>query len=388
MKTAQRVVNLKTSLTRTLFNQAKNYNDVIDLTLGDPDLSTPEIIKEAAIDSIKNDRTKYSANAGLLSARQAIASHVKKVWNINYSPEDNITLTVGGMEGLFLSLFSTIDIGDEVIVFAPYYPNYIEMIKSCGGVPVIYDCYDPNSGIKIIKKDLLQKVTSKTTSIIINNPGNPTGAVFDKKDLKVIAEIAEEFDLLIISDEVYHSLIYDGKTHNSILTIISAQNRTILIDSLSKEFCMTGYRIGYACGPAFIIKKMVNLQENIAACAPLPSQYALLRAYSETPDTNYIIKEFELRRNILFNELAKCPKIKCILPNSTFYMFVNISATGYDSYTFAEKLLSKKHVAVVPGISYGENYDNYIRIAFTKQQSILKTAATEIVKFIGENNVL
>lgn len=381
MKISQRAEEISPSLTRQLFNMAKNYNDVIDLTLGDPDVNTSDEIKKSACDAINSDKTKYSANAGLLQARQAVCKRIKNAWNVNSTPE-NIILTVGGMEALYLSLLSIIDPGDEVIIFAPYYVNYFQMIKMCGGTPVVIDSYS-DGGFSIDEKTLKDKLSSKTVALIINSPNNPAGYAIKKEYLELIYRIAKENDLYIISDEVYRTLLYDDVEHESVVSNEDKADRVILIDSLSKEYSMTGYRAGFAYANEEIIKAMTKLQENVAACVSLPSQYAMLYAYENDIKLEYIKDEFEKRRNFLFEKLSVSDKLSIIKPQGTFYMFVNIDKTGLKSEEFALKLLEKEHIAVVPGLSYGENYDGYIRIAFTKDVSILNKAVERIFSFLG-----
>ncbi|MBQ9071358.1 MAG: pyridoxal phosphate-dependent aminotransferase [Clostridia bacterium] len=383
MKISKRANAIHPSLARDLFNKAKEYNDVIDLTLGDPDFDTPTPLKNAACKAINENLTHYSCNAGLLEARIAVSKNIKKYWKIDADPTNEVMLTVGGMEALYLALFSLIDSGDEVIVFAPYYVNYVQMIRSCDGIPVIIDAYSENYGFQLNERKLREAITNKTVAIVLNSPCNPTGAIISKEDLHTIAKIADEKELVIISDEVYHTLIFDNEKHESVLTFPEAKNRTVLIDSMSKEFCMTGWRIGYAYAPSVLIQSMVKVQENIAACAPLPSQYALIEAYTNDDIQTNFAEDFQSRRDYLYDRISSINGLICKKPQSTFYLFINISSTNMSSLDFAHKLLDTQHVAVVPGITYGDGYSNYIRIAFTKDISILKIACDRIEKFIS-----
>lgn len=378
MKISDRAKLIQPSLTRKLFNMAKEYDDVIDLTLGDPDLAPPVEVCDAAYEAMKSNKMHYSANAGLLDTRNAISDRVYDVWGVKCNPTENLIVTVGGMEALYLTMLSMVNPGDEVIVFAPYYVNYIQMIELCGGTPIIINSYDTEKGIVIDKQILENAVTDKTVAIIINSPNNPTGDIICKDMLEIIADTAEKHDLAIISDEVYRTLIYDGIQHESILQFENAKERTILIDSLSKEYSMTGWRIGYAYGPEEIISNMVKLQENVAACTTVSSQYALIEAYTNQLPNNYIRDEFQKRRNFLFKELSEIDKLIPTNPKGTFYMFIDISKTGMKSEQFAYDLLEKAHIAVVPGVAYGEMYDDYIRIAFTKKIDILKDAVKRL----------
>lgn len=386
MKISKRAQSVQPSLTRQLFNMAKNYDDVIDLTLGDPDLNTPERIKRAGCQAIMDNKTRYSANAGLAEARTAVAKHVNKVWGIECDPTKNLIVTVGGMEALFLSLACMVDEGDEVIIFAPYYVNYVQMVNICGGKPIIIDSYSAEQGMVIDEELVRRSITDRTVAVIINSPNNPTGSLLSREDLKKIADIAEEYELTVISDEVYRTLIFDGKQHESILQFPQAQGRTVLIDSLSKEFCMTGWRAGYAFAPEELVTNMVKMQENVAACASLPSQYAMIEAYSGAYEGNgETLKEFEKRCEFLYKGLCEIPGLQCVKPKGTFYLFLNIEKTGMDAYDFACRLLQEEHVAVVPGQAYGESYNKYVRIAFTKRIDVLDNAIKRIQKFVSEH---
>ena len=314
--------------------------------------------------------------------------HGQTIWNVENNADENIIITVGGMEALYLALQSIVDDGDEVIIFAPYYVNYYQMIQMCGGEPVIIDTYSIEDGLNISEEILEKSVTEKTTAIIINSPNNPTGGIVSKESLNAIFNIAEKYDLMIISDEVYRTLIYDDNKHESILQFKNAARRTILVDSLSKEFCMTGWRIGYALGPKEVISAMTKLQENVAACANVPAQYALITAYSKRDmESEAFCDKFSKRRDILCNALKDINGIKFRIPEGTFYLFVNISELGMTSEEFAYGLLTEEHVAVVPGKAYGDNYDGYIRIAFTKDTDSLISAAKKIKDFISRREI-
>ena len=383
MKISKMANAVEPSLTRKLFNKAKEYDDVIDLTLGDPDLVPPENIRSAACRAIMDGKTKYSANAGLPELRNAIADTMKREYSISVDPTAEIVVTVGGMEGLYLALSTIIDDGDEVIIPAPYYVNYVQMVKMCGGIPVIVDT-EEDSGFSVKPQDILAKITPKTVAIIVNTPCNPTGEVLSGTILDGIAKIAVEHNLVVIADEVYRTLIYVNKKHESIITRPGMKERTILIDSLSKRYSMTGYRLGFTVAPAELIVNMTKMQENLVACAPLPSQYAAIEAYGNNSDYHYIVDEFSKRRNYLADAINDMGIIYCRKPAATFYLFVNISKTGLKSEEFAYKLLESVQVAVVPGIAYGKKYDNYIRIAFTLEVPRLMKAVERIKKFLGE----
>lgn len=373
------------SMIRQLFNLAKTIDDVVDFTLGDPDVQPHENIKEAACRAIIDGKTRYSQNAGLLELREIISKRYKEKELLEYSPVSEIAITVGAMEGLYLTLLSLINPGDEVIIPAPYYVNYKQMVEMCGGTPVIVDPSDRKS-LLVNGDDIAKAITDKTKIILLNSPANPSGRILSDDTVKTIAEVAIRNDLIVISDEVYRKLIYDDQSYLSIATLKGMKNNVVVINSLSKEFCMTGYRIGYVLGPEDIIAAIVKLQENVAACAPLPSQYAAIEALGAKEDYSaHMIQTFTKRRDTLYRELKEAVGIRVIKPEATFYAMVDISDLGYESSVqFAYDLLEKAHVAVVPGVAYGEICKDFIRIAFTLDESKIIEGARRIVKFTKE----
>lgn len=383
MKISKLAGNLETSLTRQLFNMAKKYDDVIDLTLGDPDVPPLDAIKAAACESIIQGKLRYSANAGLITLREAVAKNYKRETGLNVDPAKNIAITVGGMEGLYLALQAIVDPGDEVIILAPYYVNYKQMISMCGGTPVIVETLESNRFVPIAE-DIEKMITDKTVAIIINTPCNPTGAVIPMESLMKIADVVKKHGIMVISDEVYCRLVYDeGEEHTSIATVDGMSERTIVIDSLSKRHAMTGYRVGYAVAHEDVITAMVKLQENIAACAPVSSQYAAIAALSECYDDSTLRDEFRRRRDYIYPAINNIEGMSCSMPHATFYLFVNVEKTGLNGLDFAYKLLEKEHVAVVPGVTYGDGYENYIRIAYTMKIDKLAQAVERMHRFVA-----
>ena len=365
---------------RQLFNMASRYDDVINLTLGDPDLIPQLSIREAGCKAIMEGKTRYSANAGISELRITYTDFINKKYKKDFLPDGNAIVTVGGMEALYLAMISSVDPGDEVIIFSPYYINYFQMIEMCGARPVVIETLEKNDFVPCLD-DIKKNISSKTKMIVINSPANPTGAVYPADTVEGILEIAKENQLLIISDEVYGSLVYDGAEHYSVLQSNIDYEDILLVDSCSKRFSMTGWRIGFAIGPSEWIGAMTKLQENVAACAPLPSQYAALRAFKEEPDMTEYLKVFERRRDILSRELSATDKLSFHIPKGTFYLFVNVGKTGMGGMDFALDLLKEKRVAVVPGVAYGDAFENYIRIAFTLEEETLIEAAKRIVEF-------
>lgn len=386
MKELSRVAtSIEPSLTRQLFNEAKKYSDVIDFTLGDPDVQTPEGIKLAGCDAIMAGKTRYSQNAGLLELRQIISRYAERKEHLNYNPQDEIIVSVGAMEAVFLALLSMINEGDEVVFPAPYYVNYKQMVEICHGIPVIVSDENGKDNLSCSISAIKSAVTPKTKAIILNTPSNPSGKIFDWDFIKGVAEIAKENDLYVITDEVYKCLVYgDIPRPKSISTIPDMKERTLYINSLSKEFCMTGWRIGYALGPSDIISAMTKLQENVAACAPLPSQYAAMEALRLDKDYSADMSAiFAKRRDVLVEEIKRSSILKPIIPDATFYMMVNIKETGMKSVDFAYSLLKHAHVAVVPGVTYGAICDDYIRIAFTLDEEYIREGVRRIVNYVN-----
>ena len=375
---------IKPSLTRTLFNMSKAYDDVIDFTLGDPDVPTHQKIKDAGCKAIQDGKTRYSQNAGLLELRNVISDYYIRKEGFEYDPISEIMVTVGAMEGLYLALLSITNPGDEYIIPAPYYVNYGQMVHMCGGVPVIVD-KPAEEPLSFRTEDIEAAITPKTKAIIINTPSNPSGKIIPWNKIEKLAELAKKHDLYVISDEVYKCLIYGENKFKSIVSIEGMRERTILTNSLSKEFCRTGWRIGYVLANKEIVANMTKLQENICACAPLPSQYAAIEALSSNEDYSANMKSiFSERRDALVSGINSIKGLSCTPPDATFYLMVDISKTGLKSFDFACKLLESVHVAVVPGVTYGQSCDNYVRIAFTKNVDVIKQGVERIATFMSQ----
>lgn len=385
MKKLSKAANcIQPSLTRKLFNMAKQYDDVIDFTLGDPDTPTPLGVKQAGCKAIMEGKTRYSQNAGLIELRRAISSYYENKENLSYNPENEIMVSVGAMEGLYLCLLAMIDEGDEIVIPAPYYINYKQMVMMCGGTPVIVE--DKSEQLSCSINAIKSAITNKSKAIVINTPCNPTGRVLNDDYLVEIAKIAQQNDLYVITDEVYKCLVYDGCSRPvSIATLPNMKERTIYINSLSKEFSMTGWRLGYVMANQELVAAMTKLQENVAACAPLPSQYAAIEALRIDKDYSAEMAEiFRKRRDVLVEEFSKIEGVTCETPHATFYAMINISQIGMKSEEFAYALLASQHVAVVPGKTYGNNCDDFVRIAFTLDEAKIKEGVRRIGKFVRE----
>ena len=370
------------SLTRCLFDKAKEYPNVIDLTLGDPDYPTPDHICEAGCRAIRDGKTKYTENAGLLELRTAIADKVKTDTGIVYDPEKNIIVTVGAMGALYLLIKSYINEGDEVIIPAPYWINYGQMVMMSGGKPVFVNS---NKEDFALTTDLLEEaITAKTRMMIINTPCNPTGEVYSRESLEAIAEIAIKNNILVVADEAYSCILFDDAKFISLIDIPGMKDHTVLVNSFSKRYSMTGWRVGYAVGDEDLISAMTRLQENVASCCPQPSQYAAIAALKGSQDSvTEMVMGYQRRRDILVEGINKINNLSCRKPQGTFYTFINISKTGMNSTEFAFDLLDKVQVAVVPGITYGEAGNDYVRIALTRSDDEIREAVSRIQNYMN-----
>lgn len=377
--TAERI---EPSMIRQLFNLAKTMDNVVDFTLGDPDVVPNKNIREAACDAILTGKTRYSQNAGLIELRQVISTRLNKTENLDYNPNGEIAVTVGAMEGLYLTLLSLLNEGDEVIIPAPYYVNYKQMVEMCHGVPVIVNPSNRDN-LVVSAEDITEAMTSRTKIILLNSPSNPSGKIIPPETIKKISKIVKANNLIAITDEVYKRLNYGAVPFLSIATLTGMKDNTVIVNSLSKEFCMTGYRVGYVAGPEDIVSAITKLQENVAACAPLPSQYAAIAALGSDEDySKDMVQIFTSRRNTLCATLEEAEGIRVLKPDATFYAMVDIRGLGYSSSVkFAYDLLEKAHVAVVPGVAYGKICEGFIRIAFTLDESKILEGAKRIVEF-------
>lgn len=381
MRLSNMLGSIEPQLARRLFDKAKAYSNVIDLTLGDPDFSTPESIKAAAVEALAADKTKYTANAGILELRQAISKDIEKRLGVAYDPNTEIVCTIGAMGALYLATICSLNPGDEMIVLAPHWPNYNNMVKMCHAVPVHVNIYG-RENLANMRKNILAAITPRTKALILNTPCNPTGQILEWEHLQVIADIAKEYDLTVFSDEVYHTILFEGE-HRSIIQIEGMKERTILIESLSKRYSMTGWRVGFAAAPASIIDYMVQLNEDVAACVPMFCQYGAVEAIQNGDEAAAQMCEgFRRRCEYMTDALNSMKGIRCESSKGTFYLFVDIRETGMTSEEFAYGLLEKEQVAVVPGNAFDACGEGYIRIACTVDVPVLEQAAARIRRFV------
>ncbi|MGV8050277.1 MAG: pyridoxal phosphate-dependent aminotransferase [Anaerolineaceae bacterium] len=358
---------------RAFFNKAKDYDNVISLGIGEPDFTTPSLVIESACKALCEGKTHYTANEGDLTARKAISDYLK-LFDLSYNPSGEIIITMGGMGALSTALFTILDPGDEVLIQDPQWLNYVSQVNFMQGIPVRIPVYE--SEAFSLKAESIEKALTKNSKVLmINSPNNPTGALIANKDLAEIADLAIKNDLLVISDEVYSELIYDGLQYRSIASFPGMKDHSIVINSLSKSFAMTGWRIGYAAGPSEIISKMTILQENLVACAPAAAQAALIDAFSHREEIEPMRNEYRERRDLIVDLVNNIPGLSCLKPQGAFYVFVNISKLNVSSREFAERLLKEYQVVVVPGSAFGDSGEGFIRLSYaTKREDLLEAA--------------
>jgi len=381
---SKRVGALKPSGIRKFFDIAATMKDVISLGIGEPDFTTPEPILQAGIRSLQAGETHYTSNWGKIELRQAIADNLKKLYGISYNPENEIIATVGVSEALYLTMVAVLDPSDEVIIPTPCFVSYQAEVLLAGGVPVEIPSKIENN-FQLDPDEIREAITPKTKVIFVGYPSNPTGAVAERETLLEVAKIAEQNDLLIISDEIYDRLVY-GFEHVCVPALgESIKRRTILLGGFSKDYAMTGWRIGYACGPAELIKGLVRVHQYTIMSAPTTAQDAALEAMkSGEKYVEEMVAEYDRRRKLLvsgFNRLG----LQTFEPRGAFYAFPNIQASGMDDETFAETLLKEEGVAVVPGNAFGPGGDGFVRACYATAYEKIEEALQRMERFMSRH---
>ncbi|MED3553066.1 aminotransferase [Cytobacillus praedii] len=371
---------LKPSGIRRFFDLAAGMKGVVSLGVGEPDFVTPWTVREAAILSIEQGYTSYSANAGLLELRKEIASYMQKQFNVTYSPSTEIIVTVGASQAIDIAMRTILDPGDEVIIIEPCFVSYSPMVEMADGVSVHVQALKEND-FKILPSQLEEVITEKTKAIMLCSPNNPTGSMLNKKELEDIAEIAVKYDLLVIADEIYAELVYDEE-YTSLALINGMRERTILISGFSKGFAMTGWRLGFVCAPEEITQAMLKIHQYAIMCAPTMAQFAAIEALKNgRSDVEEMVKSYRRRRNYIvqsFNDMG----LTCHLPGGAFYAFPSIESTGLSSEEFAERLLLEESVAVVPGNVFGASGEGHIRCSYATSMEQLQEAVKRMKRFI------
>ena len=377
---SDKVINIKPSGIRKFFDIVHEMQDAISLGVGEPDFDTPWFIRDEGIYSLERGKTFYTSNAGLKDLRTEISNYIKRTQGINYDPEKEIVVTVGGSEAIDIGLRAVINPEDEVIIPQPSYVSYEPCAVLADAKPVIIDLKAENE-FRLKPEELIESITDKTKVLILPYPNNPTGAIMEKEDLEKIAKIVIEKDLLVISDEIYSALTYKDK-HISIAAIEGMQERTILINGFSKSYAMTGWRLGYACGPKEIIKQMTKIHQFAIMCAPTTSQYAAVEALKKgDEEVEKMRQSYNQRRRFLINAFKEM-QLDCFEPYGAFYVFPCIKEFNMTSEEFATKLLMEEKVAVVPGTAFGDCGEGYLRISYAYSLDNLKMAIERIKHFV------
>lgn len=382
MKSLSKVVqHYPASGIRKMFELAAQYEDVISLTVGEPVFDTPAAVKTAAKQALDDNKTHYVTNAGIAPLRRAIAAKYQHQLSFPCT-EDHVMVAFGGMEAIFLALVSVLDPGDEILIPDPGYPNYAGQIQLLGGVPVRVPIYEKHH-FCLQAEDLEAAITSKTKAMILNSPSNPLGSVIPCEGMKAIAEVVKRHDLFVISDEVYEALVFEGHTHQSLATFDEIRENILIVNSFSKTYAMTGWRIGYVVGDPRIISNMPKLQEGIASCLPEFIQSAAEAALFLPEDVIQPMRNhYQRNRDLVMEELRTLPGFSCHPIAGTFYAFVNIKAFGKSSQDFAEDLVRHARVLTVPGSAFGPMGEGYLRIVFAGAEDTLKEAFRRIRAYI------
>lgn len=374
------VVSLKKSGIRKFFDIVSEMKDVISLGVGEPDFDTPWHIREEGIYALEKGKTFYTSNAGLKELRVEIDNYLKCTQNISYNPATEIIVTVGGSEAIDIGLRAMVNAGDEVIIPQPSYVSYEPCAILAGAKPVIIDLKAENE-FRLTAEELKNAITDKTKILILPFPNNPTGAIMERKDLEEIAKVCIENNIYVISDEIYGELSYKEK-HVSITSIAGMKERTILINGFSKAYAMTGWRLGYACGPKEIIEQMVKIHQYAIMCAPTTSQYSAVEALKKGDDDVKLMREsYNQRRRFLMNAFKEMG-LECFEPYGAFYVFPSIKEFGMTSEEFAMKFLEEEHVAVVPGTAFGDSGEGFLRISYAYSIENLKRAMERLKRFV------
>ena len=377
----KKIVDIKPSGIRKFFDIVQETEGAISLGVGEPDFDTPWHIRDEGIYSLEKGRTFYTSNSGLKELRTEVSEYIKRTQGVEYDPVKEIFITVGGSEAIDLALRAMVDPGDEVLIPQPSYVSYEPCAILADAKPVIIELKEENE-FRLTAEEVLEKVTDKTKILVLPFPNNPTGAVMEKEDLEKIAEVVREKDLYIISDEIYGELTYKGK-HVSIVSLPGMKERTILINGFSKAYAMTGWRLGYACGPQEIMAQMVKIHQFAIMCAPTTSQYAAVEALKNGDDDVKMMREqYNHRRRYLLNEFKRIG-LPCFEPYGAFYVFPCIKKFGMTSDDFCTRLLKEEKLAVVPGTAFGDCGEGYIRISYAYSLENLKAAMERLENFIS-----
>ncbi len=380
---SQTIVSIKPSGIRKFFDIAAERKDTISLGVGEPDFDTPWHIRDEGIYSLEKGRTFYTSNAGLMDLRTEICKYLERRVGLTYDPKTEVLVTVGGSEAIDIALRAMIDPGDEVLIPQPSYVSYEPCAILAGAKPVIIELKNENE-FRLTPEQLLEAITDKTKILIMPYPNNPTGAIMEEADIEKIAKICVEKDIFVLSDEIYSELTYGGLSHVSIASMPGMRERTIVINGFSKAYAMTGWRLGYACGPEVILKQMTKVHQFAIMCAPTMSQYAAVDALKNgDSDVATMRESYDQRRKFLMHAFEEMG-LPCFEPFGAFYVFPCISEFKMTSEEFAFALLDAKKLAVVPGSAFGESGEGFVRISYAYSLKKLKEAMGRLKEFVEE----
>ncbi len=375
--------NAMASGVRRMFELARQYDDSINLTLGEPGFITPDHIIEAGVKSLKAGKTKYTPNAGIKELRDAIAYKLLKENGIKCDPDKNLIVTAGATQALMLAMVTLVNPGDEVILQGPNWPDYMGQIDMVNA-KAVYAKVDESNGFKMTADIIEPLITEKTKLIIINSPSNPTGGVLDYEDLVKIADLVKKYKLFVISDEPYEKLVYDGFVQKSLASIDGLEDYVLTINSLSKTFAMTGFRVGYICANEKITANLIKLHENMIASIPEPMQMAAVEAlYNGEEDVKRMVEYYARNRDLIVNGLNEINGFSCVCPKGAFYVFPNITGFNMTSAEAAEYILEKTHVVTAPGNAFGPLGEGYIRICYASKYEDIKEALNRMKAAFG-----
>ena len=375
------IVNIRPSGIRKFFDIVQDMPDAISLGVGEPDFDTPWHVRDEGIYSLEKGKTFYTSNSGLKELRTEICNYMKRSQNLVYSWDTQVLITVGGSEGIDLAFRAMVNPGDEVLIPQPSYVSYEPCAILAGAKPVIIELKEENA-FRLTADEILEKVTDKTKILVLPFPNNPTGSIMEQEDLEAIAKVILEKDLIVVSDEIYGELTYNGKRHVSIASIEGMQERTIVIGGFSKAYAMTGWRLGYVCGPQEIVRQMTKIHQFAIMCAPTTSQYAAVEALKNGDEDIAMMRaEYNRRRRFLLDAFEQMG-LSCFEPFGAFYVFPRVKEFGVSSDDFATWLLKDEKLAVVPGTAFGASGEGFIRISYAYSLDNLKKAIERLGNFV------
>ena len=383
---SQQVLGMKSSGIRRFFDIVEEKKEVLSLGVGEPDFKTPWAIRDAGIRSLEQGKTIYTSNSGLLLLREEITRYLERRFSLSYDAREETVVTVGGSEAIDLTVRAILNPGDEVLIPQPSFVAYTPIVKMAQGTVVPLYTKEEDR-FRLTAETVRAAITPKTKLLILPFPNNPTGAVMRGEDLEEIAALLRQTDILVLSDEIYAELTYGDRPHVSIATLPGMRERTVVINGFSKAYSMTGWRLGYACGPAPIIRQITKIHQYAIMCAPSTSQYAAIVGLRECDDNVESMKaEYDARRRYLVDAIRKAG-LSCFEPEGAFYLFPNITPTGYTSEEFCEKLLEEENLAVVPGDAFGESGEGFVRISYCYSISHLMDAVQRLESFLQRRGI-